>query len=64
MGIFKSKKFLAAIAGLIVAIAAHAGFDLSQEDVLTILSPILAYIGGQGMADIGKEKAKIDNQGG
>jgi hypothetical protein len=58
--ILQSKKFQAAMAALIVAITAEFAFDLDEQTVLTIISPILAYIGGQAIADIGKEKAIAD----
>lgn len=50
-----SKKALAALAGVVVALAAKAGFDLDTEAVLAIVSPVIAYILGQGAADFGKE---------
>ncbi len=58
MDIFKSKKFQAAIAGLLVALLAKQGLQLDDQAVLLILSPILTYIGAQGVADIGKEAEK------
>ncbi len=51
-----SKKFWMAVLGLVVAITAEFGFDLSVEEMWLVLSPILAYILGQGIADFGKEK--------
>ena len=60
MEILKSKKFQAALAGVIVALAADQSLDLDTEQILLILSPILTYIAGQGLADIGKERAKIE----
>ena len=44
--IFQSKKFQAAIVGLVVAIGAEFGLELSNDTLLVILSPILAYIAG------------------
>jgi hypothetical protein len=61
MSILKSKKFQASVVGLIVALTGKIGLDLDEAALLTILSPILAYIAGQGLADIGKERAKIEN---
>lgn len=61
MELLKSKKFKAAIAGLVVALAGKIGLGLDEAALLTILSPILTYIAGQSAADIGKEKAKIEN---
>jgi hypothetical protein len=62
--LLKSKKFQASLIGLIVALASKVGFDLDEQAVLTIVSPILTYIAGQAVADIGKEKAKIEHQPG
>ena len=50
-----SKKAIAAVVGFIVAAVGRYGQDLDPEAVTQILSPILAYIIGQGFADIGKE---------
>ena len=60
MDILKSKKFQAALVSLVVVIAAKAGFDLDEAALLTIISPLLTYIAGQALADIGKEKAKVE----
>ena len=54
---FGSKKAIAMIVGLIVSIAGKVGLDLPTEDLTAVLSPVLAYILGQGVADVGKEKA-------
>ena len=54
-----SKKAIAMIAGVIVALAARYGLELDPVSVGTILSPIVAYIIGQGMADKGQAAAQI-----
>lgn len=56
MKILRSRKFQAAVVGLVVAFAGKAGLQLDDTALLTVLSPILAYIASQGLADIGKEK--------
>ena len=53
-----SKKALATIAGTIVAATAKIGLELDTEAVLAIVGPTIAYILGQGMADLGKEAKK------
>jgi hypothetical protein len=58
--LFTSKKFLVALVGLVVATTAHFGLNLDEAAILTLLTPILAYIGAQGIADFGKEKAKVE----
>lgn len=59
--ILKSKKFQAALVGLIVAVVGKVGLELDEQSLLAILSPILTYIAGQAAADIGKEAAKVKN---
>ena len=61
VSIFTSKKFIAMLAGLILAAAAKIGLNLDEAALVTLLSPILAYIIGQGIADHGKERAKVEN---
>jgi hypothetical protein len=55
-----SKKFLAAIVAVIVWIAAKAGFSLDSGELLGAVTPLWAYIIGQGIADHGKSKAQIE----
>ena len=61
--LLKSKKFLMAILGVAVAIAARFGLNLDTAALYAVVSPIIAYIIGQGLADTGKEKAMIENGG-
>ena len=59
----KSKKAWTAIIGTAGGVLALFGFeDLSSSELATALSPLVAYIIGQGIADTGKEKAKIERQ--
>lgn len=51
-----SKKALAALAGVIVALAGKWGLNLDTESVALVVGPIVAYILGQGAADFGKER--------
>jgi len=53
-GILASKKFTAAIATMIVSAAARYGLDVDAETVIVWISPIIAAILGQGIADFGK----------
>lgn len=57
-----SKKFIASVAGVIVAATARIGLELPVEDVAAILAPIIAYIVGQGWADTGKEAVKEEKK--
>jgi uncharacterized membrane protein YvlD (DUF360 family) len=53
MGIFKSKKFWAALVGaVVVSIAKQLGID--DATAAKIAAMIVAYIIGQGIADAGK----------
>jgi uncharacterized membrane protein (DUF441 family) len=54
-----SKKAIAAIAGVLVALASKVGLHLDDQAVALIVAPIVSYILGQGWADSGKEAAKV-----
>ena len=58
--LFGSKKFVAAMAAFLAAGLAELGLGMDTETILTILSPLMAYVVGQGIADHGKEKAKVE----
>ena len=62
----RSKKSVTALIATAIsaaaAIAKAFDVDIDTETLMTALSPILAYIVGQGIADHGKEKAKIDRE--
>lgn len=55
-----SKKFMAAI---VAAVLALVGFYLGMtvDQIAIITGPLMVYVGAQGLADIGKEKAKVQN---
>ncbi len=57
---FQSKKAIAMLVGLVVAVGGHLGLNLDPDALTTILAPVLAYIVGQGVADHGKEKARME----
>jgi hypothetical protein len=60
--ILKSKKAIAAIAGVVVTVAGpKIGIDQSQAEKIVAL--LVAYVIGQGVADHGKEAAKGKMQG-
>lgn len=58
MDIIKSKKFQMAIAGVIVVIVTSFIPEIDEEALTQIVSLIIAYIVGQGLADLGKEGKK------
>lgn len=53
-----SKKFQAAVIAVLAQIAAKFGLELDEASALMLISPIIAYIVGQGVADLGKSAAK------
>jgi hypothetical protein len=57
MAILQSRKFQAAVlAALTAGIASYTG--MTTDQVVVIISPFVAFIVGQGLADFGKEAAK------
>ncbi|MDE0073477.1 MAG: hypothetical protein OXR82_05430 [Gammaproteobacteria bacterium] len=54
---FGSKKFLTALTGVAVVVFENLGVPISEEALL----PLVAYIVGQGIADHGKERAKVES---
>tara|TARA_B100000519_G_C14235312_1_gene434470 strand:+ start:1060 stop:1242 length:183 start_codon:yes stop_codon:yes gene_type:complete len=55
--LFSSKKFTAMIIG-IIATFLSTRFNLPEEQVREIVALVIAYIIGQGVADMGKQTAK------
>ena len=55
-----SKKFIVALLACAGSVAAHFGWSVNTETILTVIAPLLVYIGAQGWADNGKEKARIE----
>lgn len=58
--LLSSKKFVMAILSVIAFIAAKKGFDFDTAAAFTAISPMLAAIVGQGIADHGKSAAEIN----
>ena len=57
----QSKKALMAIATVLVTLGSKYGLEVSADELLPIISPLMAYIVGQGIADHGKERAKAES---
>lgn len=55
-----SKKALATLAAIIVWSLAQAGIVFSVDAIIPILGLVATYVLGQGFADIGKEKIRIE----
>ena len=61
MDILKSKKFIIAIVtGLIVLANDKFTLGFDQATINTLAALATAYIVGQGVADMGKEKSKLE----
>ena len=58
MELFKSKKFVMAMAGVVAVVVGHF-YAPGEAMVMQVAGLIMAYIVGQGIADNGKEAAKI-----
>lgn len=52
-----SKKFLMAIISMVAWAAGRFGFQLDVDEITILISPLVAAIVGQGIADAGKHKA-------
>ena len=61
-GLFGSKKFVALVIGLGVTAAVKMGLpeDAGKELSTQVVALVATYLGAQGIADAGKEKAKIE----
>ncbi len=57
--LFKSKKWQAALVGFVAVTIGHFNEALAPlaEQLMYL---IMTFIGGQGLADLGKEKAKVE----
>jgi len=53
MGIFKSKKFWMAVGGVVAQVVMYF-FNVPLDTSMAIIAPIIAFIIGQGVADINK----------
>lgn len=61
MDALKSKKLITAILASILAFyGVMNGWSVDQ--IAAVIGPLMTYIIGQGIADTGKEKAKIEQQ--
>lgn len=59
MSFFKSKKFWATVTAIAVAIGSNY-LGLDESTVTNVVQVISVYVIGQGVADAGKEKARIE----
>jgi acid phosphatase family membrane protein YuiD len=61
--LFTSKKFIAALAAVIIYVAGRFGFDVDPAALDRIFAALLVYVGAQGIADVGKSAAVINAVG-
>lgn len=59
-GRLMSKKVQALMAGGAIWVARKLGLDMSMEMALSLTGLLAMFILGQGIADAGKEKAKLE----
>lgn len=55
-----SKKFIVAVAGLVITAAARYNLNLDPDMVQNFVYVIVAYLLAQGWSDSGKEAAKVN----
>ncbi|MCP4783381.1 MAG: hypothetical protein GY903_31105 [Fuerstiella sp.] len=55
--LLSSKKAVAAVAGVLVLLAGRIGLNLPEETALEITGIVIAYLLGQGLADVNKPVA-------
>lgn len=60
--LFLSKKFIVALLTLVGSVTTYLGWNVDPTTLLAVVSPLLVYIGAQGWADSGKEKALVEQQ--
>ena len=58
--LFASKKFVVMLAAIVVYAAGRVGWDMKSEDAVAFITMVSSYLVGQGIADHGKEKAKLE----
>jgi len=59
--LFESRKFKAAVAAALTAVAGGLTGAMGWDKVvMAIVGALVSYVAAQGLADIGKEKAKIE----
>jgi hypothetical protein len=60
--LFASKKFWSAVVGILAVLIGKIGWNVSEEVLWQIVTIIGTLLGAQGLADIGKERAKTETE--
>ena len=55
-----SKKFLATLVGILSILIGKIGWNVPDETLTQLVALVASFVVGQGIADFGKEKAKIE----
>jgi len=58
--LFACKKFWSAVVGILAVLVGKIGWNVSEEVLWQIVAIIGTLLGAQGLADMGKEKAKTE----
>ena len=58
--LFGSKKFLGMVVGVLLTLFGKIGFGITEEQTWGVVLLVASFITGQGLADLGKEKAKVE----
>ena len=59
MEIFRSKKFIMSIGGVVAVIVGHF-LKVPEEAILQVVGIVAAYLVGQGLSDVGKGAAEVE----
>jgi len=59
--LLRSKKFVASIAAALISFFAMRD-GMTVDQIALIVGPLIAYVGAQGLADIGKERVKVESK--
>ena len=58
-----SKKFWATVTTILVWTVGKIGFDVGFDELWPVMAALQGFVIGQGIADVGKEKAKVEAEG-
>jgi hypothetical protein len=65
-GILSSKKGVAALAAVLFALVSpllrKVGFEVTLDQTMYVVGALVAYVLGQGLADIGKEAKALETK--
>ena len=59
--ILKSKKFWVTMAGIVIALLSEV-FNLDANELMQVVTPLIAFVFGQGLADFAKNKVPVNKR--